>query len=217
MAYLVRKITPPKWIQELHEISCAEDINAETFSDLCADENAISTWYVGNKTDTEIKQAVLALASGFRSLDEIKIVFLDDEEIKRAGLNIEATIGNTKISEYATLHRDIVQLNAGKLLILANLILKQVGNEQTKTINAEELTLWMLQVMKEGKLKFDDLDKNFRSGFAGKVKKLINKKKINLQEFPSDIQDDLQKQWNQNKRRTNCKYELICPKYGHAS
>ena len=97
------------------------------------------------------------------------------------------------------------------------MILKQVGNEQTKTINAEELTLWMLQVMKEGKLKFDDLDKNFRSGFAGKVKKLINKKKIDLQEFPSDIQDDLQKQWNQNKRRTNCKYELICPQYGHAS
>ena len=172
---------------------------------------------MGNKTDTQIKQAVLALASGFRWVDEIKIVFLDDEEIKQAGLNIEATIGNTKISEYATLHRDIVQLNAGKLLILANLILKQVGNEQTKTINAEELTLWMLQVMKEGKLKFDDLDKNFRSGFAGKVKKLINKKKINLQEFPSDIQDDLQKQWNQNKRRTNCKYELICPQYGHAS
>lgn len=126
MAYLMRKITLPRWIQEQHEVSCAEDINAESLSDLCADENAISTWYVGDKTETEIKQAVLALASGFRSLDEIKVVFLDDEEIRKAGLSIKSNAGITKIEEYADLHRDIVQLNAGKLIKLADLVLKQV-------------------------------------------------------------------------------------------
>ena len=78
MAYLMRKITLSKWIQEQHDGFCADEINAESLSDLCADENAISTWYIGNKTEEEIQQAVLALVSGFRTLDEIKIVFLDE-------------------------------------------------------------------------------------------------------------------------------------------
>lgn len=212
----MRMITPPRWIQEQHEITCMEDINAESLSDLCAEDNAISTWYVGNKTETEIKQAVLALTSGFRSLDEIKVVFLDDKDIKNAGLSIASNAGVTKIEEYANLHRDIEHLNAGKLIKLADIILKQVWSEQTLTFNAEDIALWMLQLINVGKLDFYSLDKNFRVGFAGKVKKLIAKKKIVLEELCPELQQSLQSQWEQNKKRTNCKYEKQCPKYGHA-
>ena len=211
----MRKIALSRWIQEPHEISCAEDINAESLVDLCADENAISTWYVGDKTEPEIKKAVLALASGFRTLDEVIVVFLKDEEIRNAGLDIEANKGITKIYEYADLHRDIAQLNAGKLTVLANIVLKQVWNYQIQTVNAEELALWMLQLLNEGKLEFDDLDKNFKSGLAGKVKKLVNKNKVNFGELRLELQETLQKQWDQNRRRTNCKYEMSCPRYGH--
>lgn len=212
----MRKITLPRWIQEPHEVSCAEEINAESLGDLCADENAISTWYVGDKTEEEIKRAVLALASGFRSLDELKIVFLDDDELKNEGLNIKATPGITKVREYANLHRDINQLNAGKLIKLASLVLKQVWREQIQTINAEDLSLWILQIINEGKLEFGDLDKNFKNGFAAKVKKLINKNKICYEELRPELQQSLQNQWDQNKKKTNCKYELMCPKYRHS-
>ena len=86
MTYLMRKITPLRWTQEQHDIHSNEDINAESLSDLCADENAISTWYVGEKTEENIIKAVTALASGFRSLDELSIVLIDDDMIKKAGL-----------------------------------------------------------------------------------------------------------------------------------
>lgn len=38
--------------------------------------------------------------------------------------------------------------------------------------------MWILQQINLGKLKFKDLDKNFRIGFSGKVKKLIGKRKF---------------------------------------
>ena len=47
-----------------------------------------------------------------------------------------------------------------------------------RAINAEELSMWILQQINLGKLKFKDLDKNFRIGFSGKVKKLIGKRKF---------------------------------------
>ena len=214
MAYLMRMITPPRWIQEQHEITCLEDINAESLSDLSAEENAISTWYVGDKGENEIRHAVLALTSGFRSLDEIKVVYLDVNIIRQAGLSIAETTGITKIEEYANLHRDIDQLNAGKLIQLANIILEQVWNNQTQTFCAEDIALWMIQIINDGKLDFNSLDKNFRNGFASRVKKMINKKKIVLQNLNPSLQQEIERQWEQNKKRTNCKYENQCPKYG---
>lgn len=214
MAYLMRMITPPRWIQEQHEITCLEDINAESLSDLSAEENAISTWYVGDKSENEIRHAVLALTSGFRSLDEIKVVYLDVNIIRQAGLSVAETTGITKIEEYANLHRDIDQLNAGKLIQLANIILEQVWNNQTQTFCAEDIALWMLQIINDGKLDFNSLDKNFRKGFASRVKKMINKKKIVLQNLNPSLRQEIERQWEQNKKRTNCQYENQCPKYG---
>ena len=210
----MRMITPPRWIQEQHEITCLEDINAESLSDLSAEENAISTWYVGDKSENEIRHAVLALTSGFRSLDEIKVVYLDVNIIRQAGLSVAETTGITKIEEYANLHRDIDQLNAGKLIQLANIILEQVWNNQTQTFCAEDIALWMLQIINDGKLDFNSLDKNFRKGFASRVKKMINKKKIVLQNLNPSLRQEIERQWEQNKKRTNCQYENQCPKYG---
>lgn len=215
MAYLMRKITPLRWTQEQLDIKSYEDINAESLGDLCADENAISTWYVGDKSEEEIIKAVTALSSGFRSLDELNVVFIDDRTIKEAGLNISLTKGATKINEYADLHRDIDQLKVSNLVTLAEIILKSVWEGNTKAINAEQLSIWILQQVDMGKLKFSDLDKNFRSGFASKVKKLINKKKVIFEELNEELRDDLKKQWNLNKRKTTCSYEMECPRYGH--
>lgn len=218
MTYLMRKITPLRWTQERRDIHSNGDINADSLSDLCADENAISTWYVGEKTEENIIKAVTALASGFRSLDELNIVLIDDNVIKEAGLNISETEGITKIKEYAHLHRDIDQLNAQQLISLAGMVLNCVWNGEVRAINAEELSLWLLQQINLGKLNFQDLDKNFRVAFSGKIKKLINKRKINLEELDVDLQEKLQAQWGLNQRGTNiCKNAGNCPNFLRAS
>ncbi len=80
----MRMISPMKeWTQEQPDIVEDGMISADAISDLRTDENCISTWYVGEKGAEDIKKGVLALASGFRSLEEIRIVFLDGNFVKR--------------------------------------------------------------------------------------------------------------------------------------
>ena len=64
------------------------------------------------------------------------------------------------------------------MISLAGIILKSIWKDEVRAINAEELSMWILQQINLGKLKFKDLDKNFRIGFSGKVKKLIGKRKF---------------------------------------
>ena len=74
------------------------------------------------------------------------------------------------------------------MVSLAGIILNSIWKDEVRAINAEELSMWILQQINLGKLKFKDLDKNFRIGFSGKVKKLI------------ELQENLQTQWNLNQR-----------------
>lgn len=64
------------------------------------------------------------------------------------------------------------------MVSLAGIILNSIWKDEVRAINAEELSMWILQQINLEKLKFKDLDKNFRIGFSGKVKKLIGKRKF---------------------------------------
>lgn len=206
-----------RWTQEQHEIKSVEDINAEALCDLNAEENAISTWYVGDKTEEELKKAVSALTSGFRSLDSIEIVFIKENVLETAGFNIVKNDGDTKIKDLSNLHRDIIQLKSRQLLVLAEIVQQSVWEGEKQIINTEQISLWLLQQMNHGKLKFDDLNKGFKEGFAGKVKKLIKKKKVVLEELTPELQNDLNSYWKLQTRKTTCDYELECPRYGHVA
>ena len=211
----MRKITPQKWIQEPDEILTAGDIDAECLSDLNADNNSISTWYVGNKTNEEIITAVAALASGFRSLDDISIVLIDEDELKKEGFSVIPSDGVTRIKGLEGLHRDINSLSVDQLGNLAHVIIRNVWNDNTMAFNAEELSIIMLHKIIDGKLELQDLDKNFRKGFSGKVKKIIRKKLVDWDPVPTKIKASFEDQWLINKKSTNCKYELECEKYKH--
>lgn len=189
------------------------DINAECLSDLRADENCISTWFVGDRSNKDVEKAVAALASGFKALDEISIVFIDEEEIKAEGLSVVNSEGATRVEEYKMLHRDIDALDIKKLSVLAHVILKSIWNNNVKAINAEELSLILLDLIVDGKLELQALDKNFRKSFSAKIKKVINKKKINWDAIPANIKIAFDEQWELNKLRTNCKYEKKCDFY----
>ena len=68
---------------------------------------------------------------------------------------------------------------------MAGIILNSIWKDEVRAINAEELSMWILQQINLGKLKFKDLDKNFRIGFSGKVKKLIGKRKFEINIYNS--------------------------------
>ena len=218
MSYLMRMISPMKeWIQEPNEIINDGMISADAISDLRTTCNCISTWYVGNKSEEEIKKAVLALTSGFRSLEDIKIAFLDDVKIKAAGLSVHETDGETKIKEYVKLHRDIAHLNSEKLQKLAKIVLESIWEENTTTVHRETIILWLLSALNEKKLKFEDLDKNLRQCFAASVNKLIRSKKVKKNTIDNEVWKSIAEQTEKNSRKTTCQFEGECERYKKVS
>lgn len=71
-------------------------IFAVAISNLNTMDNCISAWYVDKGMDEDIKKSVLALASGFRTMNQIKAVLLDYPELEKSGLRIEKSDGNIK-------------------------------------------------------------------------------------------------------------------------
>lgn len=206
-----------EWTQEQHEINDDDDlISADAISDLSSTDNCISTWYVGDGSEEEIQKGVQALTSSFKSLDMVKVVLLDFDEID-SNFDIDETEGDTKIKEYANLHRDISKLNAGKIKNLAKLILEGVWNEKTKTITKEEVSIYLLQAMNEQKLEFSALNKNMRAALASSIKKLTNTKKIDKNDIPDNVWYEIEQQLIENKKITNCRFEKECERYNKKS
>lgn len=214
----MRMISPMKeWIQEPYEISDDGMISADAISDLRTTDNCISTWYVGEKSEEEIKKGVLALTSGFRSLEDIKIAFLDDEKLTDAGLTIHETDGNTKIKDYVKLHRDIAFLNSAKLQKLAKVVLESVWEENTQIIHKETITGWLLSALNEKKLGFESLDKNLRQGLAASINKMIRTRKIVKENIDGEVWKSIEQQLEKNSRKTTCKFEGECERYQKVS
>lgn len=214
----MRMISPMKeWIQEPYEISDDGMISADAISDLRTTDNCISTWYVGEKSEEEIKKGVLALTSGFRSLEDIKIAFLDDEKLTDAGLTIHETDGDTKIKDYVKLHRDIAFLNSAKLQKLAKVVLESVWEENTQIIHKETITGWLLSALNEKKLGFESLDKNLRQGLAASINKMIRTRKIVKENIDGEVWKSIEQQLEKNSRKTTCKFEGECERYQKVS
>ena len=210
----MRMISPMKeWIQEQHEISEDTMISADALSDLRTTNNCISTWYVGEKKDIDIKNGVLALASGFRSLEDIKVVFIDDKKLNDAGLEIQESDGNTKIKAFEKLHRDIAFLNSGKLQKLAKIILESIWEANTTDIHKETLIRWLLAALNDKMLEFKSLDKNLRQGFASSINKMIKSKKIDKTDIEEEVWNSIEKQIEDNMKKTTCKFEKECERY----
>lgn len=214
----MRMISPMKeWIQEPYEISNDGMISADAISDLRTTDNCISTWYVGEKSEEEIKKGVLALTSSFRSLEDIKIAFLDDKKLINAGLAINETDGDTKIKDYVKLHRDIAFLNSAKLQKLAKVVLESVWEENTQIIHKETITYWLLSALNDKKLGFESLDKNLRQGLAASINKMIKTKKINKEDISDEVWKSIEQQIEKNSRKTTCKFEGECERYKKVS
>ena len=83
---------------------------------------------------------------------------------------------------------------------MAGIILNSIWKDEVRAINAEELSMWILQQINLGKLKFKDLDKKFSYRIFWKSQKVNRKKKIRLEDLDEELQENLQTQWNLNQR-----------------
>ena len=210
----MRMISPMKaWTQSQSDISSESDISADAISDLGAQDNAISTWSVGANTADDKKRGILALVSAFRALEDIKVVYINKEDLINKGFVLQQTEGNTKIEEYKRLHYDIAQLNAGKLQALADIVLKNVWADNVEVIHKDDLAKWLLSALNENLLTFDSLEKGFKQGLAGRIRKLVNTNAIQKEDIHADVLNALNSQLRLSGKSTNCQFEFECGRY----
>ena len=154
MSYLIRMVDPMKaWSQTLEEIGNGQLIYADAISDLKTNDNTLSTWHVENCSDSEINKVVIALSSTFRSLDSMRIVYIDYSNITEQGFNIKKTLGDSKIESYNNMHRDIAELNAGMLQKFAVVVLESILAENVKTISKNDVGMLLYEALNENILK----------------------------------------------------------------
>lgn len=214
MEYLMRMISPMKvWTQSPSDISSESDISADAISDLSAQDNAISTWSVGTNTPDEKRKGIIALVSAFRALEDIKVVYINKDELIDKGFVLEQTEGDTKIEEYKRLHYDIAQLNAGKLQTLADIVLQNIWNDHVEVIHKDDLAKWLLSALNDNLLAFDSLEKNFKQGLAIRIRKLVNARVIQKEKINGDVLEAINSQLRLSGKSTNCQFEHECGHY----
>lgn len=213
MGYLVRMINKEQnWAQYQQEIPAIDQINADSISELATTDNCVSTWYIDTKED--INQAVLALTSGFRNLDSIKLVVLNMDSLKQYGLVAKQSeeTAFTKAKGYEKYHYDIIDLNHHSLGSLAQFIMKTLHDNGVINVDKPSIVEILSKAMAEEIVDFDSLDKNLKAGLASSIIKELRKPKSKLAPIVNrTIQEQLQQQVEKNKRRTNCSYETQCP------
>lgn len=214
MSYLIRMIGQNKeWVQTAKQINNLGSISADAISDLHSTDNCISTWDVNNKNKDDVKKGIQALTSGFRALEDIKIVYLDFDKLITSGFNIIQTNGLTKIKNYEKLHRDISDLNSDKLQNLAKIILEEVWSKNTEIIHKQDIIYYLIEALNDGLLEFNSLEKNVKQELASNINKQLKKGKLKESDFDKKVLDDIKEQIKKQNKKTNCRYEEFCERY----
>ena len=158
--YLIRKINRAKWFQI--DIYNDNDVSADAITNcLRTTKNTLSVWNIASEDDVD--KAVLAIISSQDHIETIDVVILNTEKIKEYEINIIASSGNTPIEEYKNLHRDLSELTFSKLGKIKDHIVERIRNDKIKRYTKGQLKKMLLEAIKSGKLKLDDLNDSIQN------------------------------------------------------
>jgi len=158
--YLIRKINKAKWFQI--NIFDDDDVSADAITNcLKTTRNTLSVWNIESEDDVD--KAVLAIVSSQDHIETIDVVVLNAEKIEEYEINIIASSGNTPIEEYRNLHRDLAELTFSKLGKIKDHIVERIRNDKIKRYTKGKLKKMLLEAIKSGKLKLDDLNDSIQN------------------------------------------------------
>ena len=119
MSFLVRKIARSKW--ELEEEG---PVNADAITNcLKTTGNTLSFWRVESESD--IGDAVLALAAANDNLDKMDVVVIPESVFINLKIPIEKTSGKTACTALVHTHRDLAKLNIHHLALVSDVMRKK--------------------------------------------------------------------------------------------
>ena len=157
MAFLVRKISKAKWHTDGY--SEGDPANADAITNcLRTSKNSLSFWSIDSLD--QLHDAVLAIVSANDNLDTVDVVIIDEGFFSESGLTVIQTDGNTRCKELVNWHRDLVELDANTLSILASKVAYLVSKGESKRITLAELKRLLSEAIDSGKLEYSKLSPN---------------------------------------------------------
>lgn len=138
MRYYVRKISLSKWPKPPKETTLdIQKLRADAVADVRTFNDNLSIWSVASNSDSDINEAVLALAtaSGQSSFDKMDIVIFSDSDLSAKGLRLEGADGDTAVTELRKTHQNIVGLTYDSLTSVMSIISEITfnGRQQRRT------------------------------------------------------------------------------------
>ena len=130
MGYYVRKISRSKWPDKPCDIKL---LKSDAIADIRTQGNDLSVWKIDDLSQLDHAALALACSSKTEKIESITLVWIDEDEIIRYGIDVDATQpGDTIIPDLAVGHRNFSNLTYGKLGDISNLIMKEIGTDCCK-------------------------------------------------------------------------------------
>lgn len=164
MSFLVRKIARGKWPDNDYPlVNIPEDIPAKFSLDLRSnDDNSLSFWYIDSENEDDLKEAVLALATGPQvdSVDNIDIVWLDREQLekklKEKGAEIDDNSpGFTSIDALVATHRNARKITYSSLGVIAEMVVKAIRNDKRRKFTEKKVRTYLKEALSAGRINKD--------------------------------------------------------------
>lgn len=161
MALMVRMLEKQKWAVVVDFDKDYKKTPADTITkELKTDSNNLSLWKI--QSDSELLDAILAIAVSRNEIARLDIVIFDDAEFANKGLNVKNTPENglCPIESFNQFHYDLENLDYEKLGLFSSMIIDKIEDE-TKCIRygRGSIKRMVITAFKEGKIPEENLSK----------------------------------------------------------
>jgi len=160
-----RKVKLSKW--ESSKGVAWEEISPDAVtSDLRTTDNTLSLWGMKDGEDErEIRDVVLALASGFERLDAVDLAWIPLEEVE--GVQFVSTWGRTPVEGLGEKHLDARIENLGSLCRLAEILAKSMDGGMCASFSRKDVLEILEKAIEDGRLRKEGLHEKLRKKLGG--------------------------------------------------
>jgi hypothetical protein len=160
MAFFVRKIEYGKWVQR--RILEGEPPSADAITNCMKTKwNTLSLWSIND--ETELEEAVLAIAAQLDHLDTIDVLVIDPFLIKNRELSLKGTPGLTPYIGFADKHLDVFNLDYASLGLMAEVIVESIRQDRRERFTKSRLKKILVSGIDAGKVQWADLKPNVQN------------------------------------------------------
>ena len=118
MPLLYREIRLPRWIIN-PSLALESDFPCDCFGDLATSSSKLSFW-LQEQGEQEIEDIAVAVAANKQTVRQVELLGIEPKVVTEIGVALDHASGTSNFGHANSLHRDVSNLSAFKLVRLAN-------------------------------------------------------------------------------------------------